>query len=77
MELAKSGKEMEALNHFKEAVRLQPDSSIAHKNLGVALVRQRKFDEAIKQFEETLRLDPGDTVAQNFLQAARRSLGSK
>ena len=77
MELAKSGKEMEALNHFREAVRLQPDSSITHKNLGVALARQRQFDEAIKQFEATLRLDPGDTVAQNFLQAARRSLGSK
>jgi tetratricopeptide (TPR) repeat protein len=76
LELARSGNETAALEHFREAVRLKPDSGEAHKNLGIALARQRRFAEAIKEFEAALRLDPGDTAAQNFLQAARRSLGS-
>jgi Flp pilus assembly protein TadD len=59
--------------HFREAVRLKPDSEEFHKSLGVALARQRQFGEAAKEFEAAVRLAPNDTTAQQLLQAARRS----
>ena len=61
------------MTHFREAVRLKPDSEVFHKSLGVALARQHQFEAAAKEFEVAVRLEPNDAAAQQLLQAARRS----
>jgi Flp pilus assembly protein TadD len=61
------------MSHFREAVRLKPESVVFHKSLGIALARQHQFEEAAKEFEAAVRLDPNDAAAQQLLQAARRS----
>ena len=47
-----------ALEHYREALRLQPNSPQAHYNLAVGLVRNGQDDAAIPELQTTLRLDP-------------------
>jgi tetratricopeptide (TPR) repeat protein len=62
--LTEQGSWREAIPHLKEAVRLKPDQSDAHNNLGNALSKDPgRSAEAISEFEAALRLDPGMTEA--------------
>jgi cytochrome c-type biogenesis protein CcmH/NrfG len=56
-------------------VRLRPDSSDAHLNLGVALAKQRRFAEAATEFEAVLRLDPANSTAKKYLEQTRELQG--
>lgn len=46
-----------AAGHFKEAVKLQPDSLLFVNNLGVALMNQGKAREAMERFRKVLELN--------------------
>jgi Tfp pilus assembly protein PilF len=48
----------EALAHYAEALRIKPDDSGVHNNLGNRLMMLGREAEAIAQFGEALRLDP-------------------
>ncbi len=48
----------EALEHFREAIRLKPDSAEAHNNFGNVLVTLGREAEAIAEFETALRIAP-------------------
>jgi tetratricopeptide (TPR) repeat protein len=50
------GKLTEAIDRFKEAVRLDPDYAMARNELGLALEQAGRIDEAIQQYEQALRL---------------------
>ncbi len=50
----------DAVTTLTSAVKLQPDSSEAHLNLGIALADQHRLDEALMEFSETVRLTPDD-----------------
>src|SRR5207248_2861838 len=52
---------------FGRIVSLNPDSGVAHLNLGNFLMGQGKLEEAQAHFLETLRLRPGDGLAHNNL----------
>ena len=67
VELAAQGKTEEAIVHYLEALRLQPDFVEAHNNLGVALADRGKIDEAFAHFSEALRLKPDNPEAHNNL----------
>jgi tetratricopeptide (TPR) repeat protein len=54
------GKVEEMIASYREALRVNPDHSSAHINLGVILGKQLKHDEALYHFREALRIDPGD-----------------
>lgn len=47
-----------ALEHFREALRLQPALPEAHYDLGVTLQRTNRASEAVAEFREALRLSP-------------------
>jgi Flp pilus assembly protein TadD len=57
----------EAADHFRESIRLNPDSAPTHYNLGLALVSMRRLDEAVSEFQAAIGLDPGHAEAHNNL----------
>jgi tetratricopeptide (TPR) repeat protein len=62
---AKQGKNTEAIEAFRQAVKLDPQLTEAHFSLGVLLARQGKesYGPAMQQFLEVLRLSPHDVDA--------------
>ncbi len=65
--LAKNGRIDEAIQHFQEAIRLEPDFVYGHINLGKALDMKGQTDEEIGQFQEVIRLKPNFAKAHNTL----------
>jgi tetratricopeptide (TPR) repeat protein len=56
--LERHGKAPEAIGHYEQALRINPDYAEAHNNLGVILMRQGELPQAIGHFEQALGLDP-------------------
>ncbi len=47
---------------FQHALTVNPDSYLAHSNLGFALAEQGQDDQAIQHFTEALRLEPESAI---------------
>jgi superkiller protein 3 len=60
----------EAIAHFAEVLRLDPNDEKAHNNMGRALLIQGQIDDAIVHFREALRIKPDLTLAQENLREA-------
>jgi len=63
--LQKRGRFPEAIDHYEQALRIQPDDAEAHCNLGLALEKLGRTQEAISHYEQALRIKPDFTQAQN------------
>jgi tetratricopeptide (TPR) repeat protein len=74
--LARIGSAGEAMEHFQEAIDVQPDYPDAHYNLAVALAQQGDVDAAIAQWRTTLSLRPDDAEAHAALGNALVGKGS-
>ena len=61
------GHTAESVEHYQEAIRLQPTAPEPYYNLGLALARLNRRPEAIAQYEEALRLQPKYPDAHNNL----------
>jgi len=72
--LDEEGRTEEAIVHFREAVRLNPDNAYAHNNWGIALGSVWRFDEAIAHFEAALGVKPTYAEAQQNLALTRLRL---
>jgi Tfp pilus assembly protein PilF len=59
-----------ANDEFAEAVRLQPNSALAHYNLGLLLRQRGRNDEAAREFRKALDLDPKFSPAREALAGA-------
>lgn len=55
--LVQKGKLDEAIDQFREAIRIKPEFAIAHRLLGNTLGANGRFEEAIEQFREAIRFD--------------------
>lgn len=53
------GRQKEAIDHYREALRIDPGFANAHNNLGLALAQQGKRVDALAHLREALRIDPG------------------
>jgi tetratricopeptide (TPR) repeat protein len=73
--LTARGRPDEAIKHYKEALRLNPDYEPPNINLGLALLSQGKFDECIDYYREVLRVNPGYAGVHNNLGAVLWRLG--
>ena len=73
--LTARGRPDEAIEHYKEALRLNPDFEQANINIGLALLSQGKVDECIDYYEKVLRLKPGYAKVHNNLGAVLWRLG--
>ncbi|MEH1900141.1 MAG: tetratricopeptide repeat protein, partial [Nostoc sp.] len=65
----------EAVVKYKAALRLDPNSIIAHNKLGVALYDQGKLSEAIAAYQEALQIDPNYALVHSNLGAALYTQG--
>ena len=68
--LYRKGRLDEAVGHYTEALRINPDYLEPHNNLGAALFRKGKIDEAICYFTRALRIKPDIAETHNNLGAA-------
>jgi len=73
--LEHAGRVQEAIGHFEQALRINPDLAGAHCNLGVALRRMGRIQEAIKHYEQALRLEPDHAEVHNNLGVALEQTG--
>jgi tetratricopeptide (TPR) repeat protein len=62
-----SGKWKEAIESYKQAIRIDPDFAEAHHDLGVAYGELGKHEEAIKSFKQAIRIDPDYAEAHRNL----------
>ena len=58
MALFKSGKLKEAVEAFKQAIRIKPDYPEAYYNLGIAYSQMNMYQEALQALKQSIRLNP-------------------
>jgi Ca-activated chloride channel family protein len=75
LELYKSGKFEEAVQAFKQAIKLKPDYDEAHLNLGDAYAQQQQYSKAIEEYKQALRYKPDLLMAYNNMGTAHYRLG--
>jgi tetratricopeptide (TPR) repeat protein len=73
--LFQAGRIPEAIAHYREALRLQPDFAEARYNLGTALLRTNQVAPAIAEYEAALRLQPASAAMHNNLATALAESG--
>jgi tetratricopeptide (TPR) repeat protein len=71
----RDGKLAAAVQHFRDALQLQPDAPATLHHLGIAFARQRKLDEAIPCFRRALALKPDAADSHLHLGIAWKEAG--
>jgi Tfp pilus assembly protein PilF len=56
--VGEQGRTTDAAEHFREALRIEPNFPEANRNLGVALASQGKVPEAVSHFQAAIRFKP-------------------
>ena len=69
------GRNQEALEQYREALRLDPGRLETHNNLGSLLDKMGRPEDALAECRETVRLDPDSSLARNNLGAVLAELG--
>ena len=65
--LAQQGSLDEAIVHYREALKIQPNDPEVRVSLGCSLQQQGKTDDAIVQFQQAVQIKPDDAPAHNDL----------
>jgi len=66
----------QAIEKFRHAAQLQPDSADAHQFLGAALEKAGDTEGAVAAYRKTLELNPGSTLAKERLDALTPAITS-
>jgi tetratricopeptide (TPR) repeat protein len=57
----------EAIAHYDEALRLDPDDALTHRNRAIALAQESRLEEALDEDQAALRFDPDFEGARQAL----------
>ena len=71
----KLGRYEEAIDAYKQTIRIKPDATEAHNNLGAAYHKLGRYQEAIEAYKQVIRINPDDADAHNNLGIAYGKLG--
>jgi len=71
----RAGRLEEAIKSFRMAVKIAPNFSQAHNNLGAALKERGQLGEAVGCYRQAIKLAPSDASTYNNLSAALHELG--
>jgi superkiller protein 3 len=63
--LEAAGRREEAMQHFRESIRIKPQSPQAYNNLANVLDDLGRFDEAVTAYQQALRLRPNVALVHN------------
>lgn len=74
--LARKGLSDEAMIHYQEAIRLEPNYADAYYNRGNVLFAKGNIEDAIADWEKTIQLQPNDADAHTCLGNALLRKGS-
>ena len=58
-----SGMDKEAIESYRQAIRINPDDAEAHYNLGHAYERSGMDKEAIESYRQAIMINPDDADA--------------
>ena len=79
----RAGRSTEALAAYEQAIRLDPNFTLAYYNKGILLNELHRYEEALSAFEQAIRLDPNDAntyhdkgIALNELHRNEEALSS-
>jgi Flp pilus assembly protein TadD len=72
--LGHGGLHAEAIAQFQKLLELDPNSDVAHKNMGVSYANLGQMAKAAEHFEAAIRLNPQDAGSKQFLQRVRAAL---
>src|SRR5687767_13254582 len=61
------GKPDEEIQAYKQAIKLNPQYTVAYERLGLRYLRSKKFNEAVEIFRQLSTLKPGDAIAPNSM----------
>jgi len=67
----------DAIEAFKQAIRIDPDDAIAHYNLGVAYSQLGFYKDAVEAFKQAIRIDPDYAKAHYNLGCAYFLIGDR
>ena len=68
--LSRQDRNKEAIEQFRQSLRIDPDDKRAHNNLGAVLAKQGHLDTAIRHFIKAVELNPAnDNAHVNLAQA--------
>ena len=73
--MKRKGRNRDAIRHFRESLRINPDYVEAHYNAGDLLMKQGDLEEAIRHFKEALRIKPEYALAHHKLEIALKQKG--
>ena len=65
--LADRGQLDEAIDHYRKALKINPNHVEAYNNLGLALADRGQFDEAVDHYRQALEIKPDFVEAHNNL----------
>ena len=64
----------EAIQSWKNAIKIKPDFAEAYNNIGNALSELKKFDQSLKNYEEAIKIKPDFAEAYNNRASAFTSI---
>jgi Flp pilus assembly protein TadD len=70
-----AGNDKAAEDHLRRALKLAPDTRLAHLDLGIVLARRNAAAEAARHFREAIRIEPSKPDAHYRLGRLLSSLG--
>ena len=69
------GEYEEAIRHYDQAIRINPQDAVAYNNRGIAKDALGRHDQAIDDFDQAIRINPQLTQAYNNRGNAKHTLG--
>lgn len=72
---AKLGKLEQVIDHYQQALAINPDCADAHYSLGVALEKMGKTEQTIEHYRQALASKPDYPAARENLSVALQKIG--